>query len=95
MTNQQDIIKPIDISPIEAVLDEKGHVSGWKLVVTFDNQNINPPHAKGARVSVEKVKNVLRAKYEFGESVMGRGFERAFLFGDAVLKQIARQNMER
>lgn len=95
MTNQQNIIKPIDISPIEVVLNEKGHVSGWKLVVTFDNQNIKPPHAKGSRVSVEKVKKVLRAKYEFSESVMGRGLEHAFLFGEAMLKQIARQNMER
>ena len=65
------------------------------MVVTYDGQNVEPPHARGARISVKNTDKNTLAEYHFCESVMKQGLERAYLFHDAMVKQIARQNMER
>ena len=95
--NKDDIIfKPVKISEIKPVYDVKGIVKEWGVTVTYNNQDIVPPHVKGARVGSVKCedKNTL-AEYCFSESVMRQGLERAWLFREAVLKQIARQEESR
>ena len=95
--NRDDVIfKPVNISEIKPVYDVKGQITEWGITVTYDNQNIVPPHVKGARVTDVKNsdKNTL-AEYHFLESVMKQGLKRAWLFRDAVLKQIARQEESR
>ena len=95
MNKKQSILKPIGVSPINPVYDMKGCISEWELTVTFCDQDITPPHAKGARVSAKNVNNNTLAKYEFSESVMRQGLERAWTFREAMLKQIARLSEER
>ena len=89
-------LKPVNISEIKPVYDAKGQLIEWGLTVTYNNQDIVPPRVKGARVDGVKNsdKNTL-AEYRFPESVMKQGLERAWLFRDAVLKQIARQQESR
>ena len=94
MNKKQDILKPIGVSPINPVYDMNGCIAEWELTVTFDKQDVQPPHAKGARVSAKNIENKTLAKYEFYESVMKQGLERAWLFRDAISKQISRLNNE-
>ena len=95
MKNQQDIIRPLSVSQINPVYDLKGCISEWQVTVVFKNQNIEPPHAKGAHVSTENVSNTTLAKYGFSESVMKQGLERAWRFREAMIKRIAVLSEER
>lgn len=94
MNKNQDVLKPVGVSPINPVYDMNGCIAEWELTVTFDKHNVKPPHAKGARVSAKNLDNKTLAKYEFSESVMRKGLENAWLFRDAISKQIARLNNE-
>lgn len=94
MTNQQNNIRPLSISQINPVYDLKGCVSEWEVTVVFNNQNIEPPHAKGARVIINNVNNMTQVQYKFSESVMRQGLVRAWSFREAMLRQIARLNNE-
>ena len=96
MKNEQNMLKPIRVSEINPVYNDKGGVTEWGLTVTYCGQDGKPLHVGGARVSI--IKNAEKhtlAEYRFPESVMERGFARAYTFRDALLKQIARQNEER
>lgn len=90
-----EYIKPIEVSEIKPVCDTQGRVKEWGVNVTFNGQNVNPPHAPGARFVTKNTDKNTLAEYRFSESIMQIGLERAWLFRDAMLKQIARQNEER
>lgn len=92
---QKEYKKPIEISQIDPVRDDKGCIKEWGIRVTFDGQNVEPPHAPGARFVTKNTEKNTLAEYRFSESVMQIGLQRALLFRDAMLKQIARQNEER
>ncbi|MFQ6703778.1 MAG: hypothetical protein ACLRFP_01690 [Alphaproteobacteria bacterium] len=87
-------LRPTDVSQIGAIYDTKGRITGWTLTVTFDSKNIVPPHARGARFSVKPMENSTQVEYKFPESVMREGIQRAWLFKEAIEKQIARLNNE-
>ena len=92
---QKEYKKPIEISQIDPVRDDKGCIKEWGISVIFDGQNVEPPHAPGARFVTKNTEKNTLAEYRFSESVMQIGLQRALLFRDAMLKQIARQNEDR
>ena len=89
------VLHPTKVSQISPVFDIRGCVSEWAVTVTFNNKDMVPPRASGARFSVKKLENTTQVEYKFPESVLRQGLERAWLFRDAMKKQIARQNIER
>lgn len=97
MMNKDNVVfRPIDVSAINPVYDNDGRITEWGLTVTYDNKDVVPPHVKGARVNnVKSADKKTLAEYHFPESVMKQGLERAWLFRDALLKQIARQEESR
>jgi len=88
-------LNPTEVSDLKPVYDNAGRITGWGLTVTFNNQNIKPPHAKGARVNAKCVNGKTMAEYNFVECVMQKGLRQALLFKDAMAKQIARLGEER
>lgn len=88
-------LHPTEVSALQPVFDAKGCITEWGLTVTFNNQNIEPPHAKGARVTAKVLDDKILAEYKFSESVLNEGIQKAWIFREAILKQIARQNSER
>ena len=94
MDNHDLILHPTKVSQISPVFDIRGCVSEWAVTVTFNNKNIVPPRASGARFSVKCMENSTQVEYKFPESVLRQGLERAWLFRDAMEKQIARLNNE-
>ena len=96
MNKDSIILTPIDVSAINPIYDQDGHITEWGLTVTYNNRDVVPPRVKGARVNNVKIsgKKTL-AEYHFPESVMKQGLERAWLFRDALLKQIDRQQESR
>ena len=94
MENQRLNLHPTKVSQIDAVYDSKGHITDWKLTVTFNNKDIIPPRASGARFSVKCEEDVTQVEYKFPESVMREGIRHAWLFKEAMEKQIARLKHE-
>ena len=94
MDNQHLNLHPTEVSQISAVYDTKGHITDWKLTVTFNNKNIVPPRASGARFSVKCMENSTQVEYKFPESILREGIQHAWLFKEAMEKQIARLNNE-
>lgn len=95
MKNEQNVLKPIGVSEINPVYNDKGGLSEWGLIVTYDGHNGQPLHVGGARVNIKNTDKNTLAEYRFPESVMEQGFVRAYAFRDALLKQIAIRNMEK
>ena len=96
MNKDNILLTPVDVSAIDPVYDKDGRITEWGLTVTYNSKDVVPPHVKGARVNnVKSVDKNTLAEYHFPESVMKQGLERAWLFRDAVLKQIARQQESR
>jgi hypothetical protein len=88
-------LRPVSVSNINPLYDDKGGFLGWGLTVTYDGHNGSPLHVGGARVNIKNVEKHTLAEYHFPESIANRGFERAYVFRDALLKQIAIRNMEK
>lgn len=86
---------PTKVSELKPVYDGDGHLTGYDITVIFNNQNIEPPHAKGARVTTKYVGDKTLAEYNFVECVTRKGLRQALLFREAMVMQIARQNSER
>ena len=96
MNKDNMFLTPVDVSAINPVYDKDGRITEWGLTVTYNSKDVVPPHVKGARVTdVKNSDKKTLAEYRFPESVMKQGLERAWLFRDAVLKQIARQEETR
>ncbi len=89
------ILHPTKVSELEPVYDNAGNITAWGITVTFKNSNIEPPHAKGARVTAKSLGNETLAEYRFSESILLKGLEKAVVFRDAMSKQIARLGEER
>ena len=90
MEKNKNALKPIKVSEIYPVYDEKGYIKEYKLTVVFDNVNGNPPHARGANVSVISSNNVIQAEYRFPESVMKRGAEHVLRFKTQLMFQLGK-----
>ena len=88
-------LNPTAVSELKPVYDNTGKITAWGVTVTFNNQNIEPPHAKGSRVTTQYIDGKTLAEYNFVECVMKKGLRQALLFRDAMVKQIARQNSGR
>jgi len=95
MTNKQTVLRPIGVSEINPVYDDKGNMSGWGMTVTYDGLSGSPLHVGGARIDVKNSGKHTLAEYVFPESVMQQGLRRAYLFRDAMLRQIAIRSVER
>lgn len=84
-------LKPIKVSEIAPVFNEKGGLKEWSLTVVFDKIDGEPPHARGARdINVKLLKNGLEAEYRFPESVMKRGAEHALRFKTQIMFQMGK-----
>jgi len=89
--------KPIKVSEIVPVFNDKGGLKEWRLtvlfekIIPFEKTNNEPPHARGARdISVKLSQNRIEAEYRFPESVMKRGAEHALRFKTQLLFQMGK-----
>lgn len=92
MKKEKNILKPVEVSEIDPILNSRGIVTEWKVVVTFD-KDVVPPHARGGYVNKQQVVgNVMPVEYRFRDSVMKRGMENVLMFQREMMSRLSERN---
>jgi len=109
MKIQQDIVKPISVSPIKPIYDKWGEIIEWRVIVKTEDTRFLPllwidkafeivPRAKGnysVSFSRDTEKNFTEIKYFFKKGLWNRGYRKACEFRNEILSQIVKQNNEK